>query len=218
MGDQHPLDPFAQFEGIVDALRDAAQRLHNLGNAEMADVSHRASEAIEALKAALQKALVTLPDGRTLLTTEHKALMEFASANGISKETLWGSVEIGRRRRVRTGYFHEYRVTDISALACCAKIVTLDLHNNRIEDISALASCRVLAGLSLEKNRITDISALASCGKLRHLYLGHNQITDISALERCRRLFNVSLACNPLSEKSAQVIEKLRARGVWVYC
>ena len=119
MGDQHPLDPFAQFEGIVDALRDAAQRLHNLGNAEMADVSHRASEAIEALKAALQKALVTLPDGRTLLTTEHKALMEFASANGISKETLWGSVEIGRRRRVRTGYFHEYRVTDISALACC---------------------------------------------------------------------------------------------------
>ena len=31
MGDQHPLDPFAQFEGIVDALRDAALRLPRVG-------------------------------------------------------------------------------------------------------------------------------------------------------------------------------------------
>ena len=58
MGDQHPLDPFAQFEGIVDALRDAAQRLQQrslrgVGSEELTNLSQSAGEAIGAIKNAL---------------------------------------------------------------------------------------------------------------------------------------------------------------------
>jgi len=108
------------------------------------------------------------------------------------------------------------RITDISALAGCGKLDTLSLENNAITHISALTGCARLTTLSLQGNRVTEISGLASCRRLKRLFLGYNQITDISALERCARLQWVSLRDNPLTEGSAEVIAKLRARGVQV--
>ena len=117
MGDQHPLDPFAQFEGIVDALRDAALRLPGVGSEELTNLSQSAGEAIGAIK----NAFVTIPDGRTLLAVEHEALMTFARANGLCERTLWRGILTGRSGRVTVGEFVWRRVTDITALASCTK-------------------------------------------------------------------------------------------------
>jgi|GEM_PF-5255891 len=107
-------------------------------------------------------------------------------------------------------------ITDISSLAGCGKLDTLSLENNEVTNISAITGCARLTTLSLQGNRVTEISGLASCRRLKRLFLGYNQITDISALERCARLQWVSLRDNPLTEGSAEVIAKLRARGVQV--
>ena len=119
-------------------------------------------------------------------------------------------------RELRSLWLGTNCITDISALAGCGKLDTLSLENNRVADISALTGCARLTTLSLQGNRLTEISGLASCRRLKRLFLGYNQITDISALERCTRLQWVSLRDNPLAEGSAEVIAKLRARGVQV--
>ena len=198
MGDQHPLDPFAQFEGIVDALRDAALRLPGVGNEELTNLSQSAGEAIGAIK----NAFVTIPDGRTLLAVEHEALMTFARANGLCERTLWRGVITGRSGRVTVGEFFWRRVTDITALASCTKIKALYLSGNDIADISALARCRELLRLWLGTNRITDISSLASCGKLETLSLENNGVTNFSALAGCSMLTTLNLRANRLIEIS----------------
>ena len=135
---------------------------------------------------------------------------------------------------------HDNNIADISPLANCRSLVSLSLYRNRVTDISALASCGKLERVWLAENNITDISALASCRRLRYLDVGvnrvtdisvlahfrnlwgvalpYNQITDISVLESCPRLEIVEIFGNPLSGKAAEVIEKLRGRGVRVYC
>ena len=50
MGDQHPLDPFAEFEGILDALRDAALRLPGVGSEDLTNLRRSASEALMAVE------------------------------------------------------------------------------------------------------------------------------------------------------------------------
>ena len=135
---------------------------------------------------------------------------------------------------------HDNNIADISPLANCRSLVSLSLYRNRVTDISALASCGKLEEVWLAENNITDISALASCRRLRYLDVGVNRVTDISALAHCRKLWGVALpynevtdlsvleSCprleivevfgNPLSGEAAAVIEKLRGRGVEVYC
>ena len=110
------------------------------------------------------------------------------------------------------------RITDISALASCVKLENVWLPENSITDSSALASCKRLRYLDVDVNRITDISVLAHFRKLWGGSLADNEITDISVLESCPRLKIVEVFDNPLSGEAAAVIEKLRGRGVKVYC
>ena len=119
-------------------------------------------------------------------------------------------------RELRSLWLGTNRITDISSLAGCGRLDTLSLENNALTDISAITGCSRLTTLSLQGNRLTEISGLAGCRRLKRLFLGYNQITDISALECCTRLQWVSLRDNPLTEGSAEVIAKLRARGVQV--
>jgi len=93
MGDQHPLDPFAEFEGILDALRDAALRLPGVGSEDLTNLRRSASEA--------------------LMAVEREALMTFARANGIREERLWKGVsEISNRGRVTVENFFWCELTD----------------------------------------------------------------------------------------------------------
>ncbi len=168
---------------------------------------------------------VLLPDGRTLLAAEHKALVTFARANGYRSRKLWRWVEIDHGRvtkadftwcrvydltalarctQIRTLLLDCNSISDISALAQCGELVTLDLGWNQLRDISALASCRMLEKLSLSRNELADISALAACTRLTELDLQYNRLTDISALASCSMLERVNLSSNRrLSDISA---------------
>ena len=263
VADPNPLDPStSRLRRLIASIRGKAVRLLKVARWELADLGHLAGDQIEALRTSLDRACVTIPDGRRLLVTEHAALITFTRANEIAEKMLWECITVRQHGRVTEGRFDHWRVTDITALPGCTKIEDLALHDNNIADISPLANCRSLVSLSLYRNRVTDISALASCGKLedvwlpensitdisalascrrlRYLDVGVNRVTDISALAHCRKLWGVALpynqitdisvleSCprleiveifgNPLSGKAAAVIEKLRGRGVRVYC
>ena len=69
---------------------------------KLTNLSRIAGDEIEALRTSLDRACVTIPDGRRLLATEHAALMTFARANGIIEKMLWDRITIrhhGRRNR-----------------------------------------------------------------------------------------------------------------------
>ena len=144
-----------------------------------------------------------IPDGRTLLATERKALVTFARANGRRARKLWRWVEIGDHGRVTKADFAWRRVDDITALARCTQIQTLLLSCNSISDISALARCGELVRLELGGNELRDISALASCRRLEKLSLIRNEVADISALAACTRLTDLDLRYNRLTDISA---------------
>lgn len=146
---------------------------------------------------------VLLPDGRSLLATERKALVTFARANGYRSRKLWRWVEIGDHGRVTKADFTWCRLYDLTALARCTQIQTLLLGCNSISDISALARCGELVRLDLGLNYLRDISALASCRRLEKLSLIRNEVADISALAACTRLTDLDLRYNRLTDISA---------------
>jgi Leucine-rich repeat (LRR) protein len=200
MGDQYFLDPFVDFEAILDAIGDAPLRVPEVGGEEPTNLRRSAGEGL----GTLENAFVTIPDGRTLLAVEHEALMTFARANGIGEKWLWKRIsEISQRGRATAANFVWCEVTDLSALASCTKIESLALGGNKIADISALASCGELVTLHLFENRIADISALANCKRLEMLSLSQNRLSDLSPLSRCGELAFLGLDCNGLTDISA---------------
>ena len=51
-------------------------------------------------------------------------------------------------------------MTDVSALAGCSSLRTLDLDHSQVTDVSALAGCSTLELLTLYETHVTDVSAL----------------------------------------------------------
>ena len=83
------IDPLAARLGlIVDAPRDAADRIPEVWSERFTGISRLLAEELAALGAAADDDRVTIPDGRKLLAVEYLALMTFASANRISEWTL----------------------------------------------------------------------------------------------------------------------------------
>ena len=61
-------------------------------------------------------------------------------------------------------------VTDVSALAGCASLHTLNLRGCELQDLSALAGCAGLHTLNLSCcSRVTEVSALVGCANLQTL-------------------------------------------------
>ncbi|OUZ15685.1 hypothetical protein A5868_000596 [Enterococcus sp. 12F9_DIV0723] len=91
---------------------------------------------------------------------------------------------------------------DISELAYCKKIGSLQAHECNISNIDALANSKSLSMLRLEHNKITDISALASHPNLYSLSINNNQITDISPINKLEKLRDIYFAYNQISDLS----------------
>ena len=68
---------------------------------------------------------VLLPDGRTLLATERKALVILAHASFRRARKLWRRIEIGDHGRVTKANLARSLGGDITALAPCTQIQTL---------------------------------------------------------------------------------------------
>ena len=97
-------------------------------------------------------------------------------------------------------------VRDVSGLAGCAALHTLNLSRTRVSDVSGLGRCAELRTLSLYMCReLTDASALGRCAALHTLDLSYcSQVTDVSALGRCAALHTLNLSvCRGLRDVSA---------------
>jgi Leucine-rich repeat (LRR) protein len=58
------------------------------------------------------------------------------------------------------------QVRDVSALASCQSLHTLDLNDTHVSDVPALASCQSLHTVDLNDTHVSDVPALASCQAL----------------------------------------------------
>jgi hypothetical protein len=96
-------------------------------------------------------------------------------------------------------------VTNVSVLASCQSLHTLDLSETIVADVSALASCQLLHTLNLSWSRVTDVSALASCPSLHTLDLSRTRVTDVSALSSCLSLHTLDLSRSRVTDVSALV-------------
>ncbi len=78
------------------------------------------------------------------------------------------------------------RLNDLSPLANCKKLLTIDMPGNAITDISVLAGLTELQEVLLNDNYISDVTPLAGLTHLTMLYLGDNPIKDYSPLAGIR--------------------------------
>jgi Leucine-rich repeat (LRR) protein len=95
------------------------------------------------------------------------------------------------------------QVSDVSVLASCQSLHTLDLSTTRVSDVSGLGSCQALHTLELFRTDVSDVSALASCQSLHTLNLCHTQVSDVSALGSCQALHTLDLMDTQVSDVSA---------------
>jgi hypothetical protein len=98
---------------------------------------------------------------------------------------------------------HMQSVSDVSALASCKSLHTLDLAGTPVSDVSSLASCQSLHTLDLSDTQVSDVSALASCKSLHTLNLSDTQVSDVSGLASCKSLHTLDLGNTPVSDVSA---------------
>lgn len=78
------------------------------------------------------------------------------------------------------------RLNDLSPLANCTKLLTVDMPSNSITDISVLAGLTELQEVLLNDNFVSDVTPLAGLTNLTMLKLGDNPIKDYSSLANIR--------------------------------
>ena len=122
-----------------------------------------------------------MPIGEISMLDEKARTVEAAIQQAHALHRAW---ELGTINLSRSA------VSDVSALAGCASLHTLDLSFCKgVRDVSALAGCVTLRSLELDGCvELTDVSALASCVKLDNLDLSGCALTNVSALEGLKAL------------------------------
>merc|ERR1719326_2029324 len=109
------------------------------------------------------------------------------SCSAASAEVL---LELSRRSNLRTLSAAGSDVVDVSALAECASLHTLDLSRcTSLEDVSALVGCANLHTLILTGCSVVDIAPLAGCAEMQALDLRDCRgVVDVTALAMCKAL------------------------------
>ena len=108
------------------------------------------------------------------------------------------------------------RLTDISELSKCKKLVSLDLSSNSISDISVLVDLQELQSLNISGNSISDLNPLLSLQKLRSLNAADNVVSDISVAGHLPELTSLELGGNALETGVASLgrLTKLESLGL----
>ena len=110
---------------------------------------------------------------------------------------------------LHTLHFRNALATDVSALASCAALHTLELtHSRRLREVSALGSCAALQNLCLSDSLyVSDVSA--GCAALHTLNLCFTSVHDVSALAGCATLYSLNL------EGCCELTDRWRAARRW---
>lgn len=88
------------------------------------------------------------------------------------------------------------KVTNISGIGYCKKLVSIGLSNNNLSNISDLSTLPNLKYLYMNNNQVSDLSPLKNTVTLEKLYMNNNKLSDLSPLENKPNLSEVSLNHN----------------------
>lgn len=95
-------------------------------------------------------------------------------------------------------------ISDISALGNMKDLERLLLTGtNRLNDLSPLANCKKLLTIDMPGNAITDISVLAGLTELQEVLLNDNCISDVMPLAGLEHLTMLLLSDNPIKDYSS---------------
>ncbi len=91
---------------------------------------------------------------------------------------------------------------DISCLALCTELKTLNLTDNDIGDLSPLMNLRQLDTLKVSGNQIGDLRPLIGLPALRRLEAAGNGLSETSAVGSISTLISLDLSDNPIRDFS----------------
>jgi len=111
--------------------------------------------------------------------------------------------------------FSNNSLTDISGLAGCTQIKTLQLKNNPIYDIFALQNLDQLELLDVSFTQVSDLSPVVS-DKLTALYLEYSEIADFGVLEECPSIKDIRVS-NASKEEIEQLLRIKNLKNFSVY-
>ncbi|MEN6340826.1 MAG: leucine-rich repeat domain-containing protein [Clostridiaceae bacterium] len=95
-------------------------------------------------------------------------------------------------------------ISDISALGNMKDLERLLLTGtNRLNDLSPLANCKKLLTVDMPGNAITDISVLAGLTELQEVILNDNYVSDVTPLAGLTHLTMLHLSDNPIKDYSS---------------
>lgn len=95
-------------------------------------------------------------------------------------------------------------ISDISALGNMKDLERLLLtYTSRLNDLSPLANCKKLLTIDMPGNAITDISVLAGLTELQEVLLNDNYVSDVTPLAGLTHLTMLLLSDNPIKDYSS---------------
>ncbi len=93
-------------------------------------------------------------------------------------------------------------IREISVLADCKQLRSLDISGNQISDLQPLMNLPELEVLNLADNQVSDLRPLMGMGKLYSVNASANSISDTAALASLSAMSSLNLSGNPISDFS----------------
>lgn len=109
------------------------------------------------------------------------------------------------------------RIGSLGPLSGMKELKNLSFGSTDVTDLSPLSGLVKLESIYFSYNKVTDLSPLSALNRVKTLYFPNNLVSDISPLQNLPALYSVSLDNNPLDSAAAGHINRLKARGVYVY-
>lgn len=143
-------------------------------------------------------------DALKYFTNLTKLSLAWSVQNG---EQWYGDVDISAlagMTKMTTLQLRCINVSDISALGNMKDLERLLLAStNRLNDLSPLANCKKLLTVDMPGNAITDISVLAGLTELQEVLLNDNFVSDVTPLAGLTHLTLLQLSDNPIKDYSS---------------
>ncbi|NLG02547.1 MAG: protein kinase [Clostridia bacterium] len=89
---------------------------------------------------------------------------------------------------------------DISPLAACGSLNTIELNGNSITNIDGISKCEKLAFLDLSDNQITSLATLKDNSVLKSVDVTNNQLTSLEGLENATQMWSLYAGQNELTD------------------
>ena len=150
--------------------------LHSLSSLTTLDIRGR-----EILDTELEELEKALPDC-TVFSDEATVAVKELSLGGVEFKSDVTELDLSNKG-----------ITDISVLADCTALVSMNLSGNEVEDISALINMPELARLDLSKTKVSSLSPIMTLTKLQYLDVSGTEVKSLAAITGLTELTTLRL-------------------------